>query len=360
MHFQILDRTNSNHETPLCLAVKGKHLECVKELCRRGADSNFLLLPGDQSLLHIAVSNNSVEILQVLLSGAAKSRINLRTKDEKGGVTPLHTAAYEGYLDCTEEILGMGADPGLRTKKGDTPLHLAARAGHVHIVHLLIRHDPTSMESRNSDGWNPLHIAAAEGNTACAKEMIVHGADMSATIDYEAGERTAIDIIGSSIPKSAEFLEETFNEFVEVIKGPINDPDCEILMNYEVLIPSGENEKQLRVIGALMNCGRQTITDRIMLHPLVETFLYLKWNKYKFFFIFVMMLYLVLTLSLTTIAHLTFVEKNITNLHKAVSIFARVMLLSVLIPIIFVVSTRSYLLFTKRFGNCRPILTTNY
>lgn len=333
---RVLERTNSSYETPLCLAVKMSEVECVKLLCKQGADSNFLLLPGDQSLLHLAVMNDSVEILQCLLAGAGKTRINLKNKEEKGGLTPLHIAAKEGHTDCAEELLGMGADSRLTTKSGDYALHLACREGHIGVVRLLIKQDPGLFELRNADGWNPLHVAAAATNADCVREMVLHGADLAASIKVEIAEKTGIDIICSSIPKSAEFLEDILNDHLEVLKGPVNSPDCEIILNFDVLMPHGEDEKQLKVIGAIMNSGRRTMQERLMLHPLIECFLHLKWKRFNCLFIFMMVLYLILTLAITTLAHITFIEKTRTTLTQVVAIISRVVLCTVLVPIFFV------------------------
>jgi ankyrin repeat protein len=43
----------------------------------------------------------------------------------KNGVTPLHTAAYNGHVDIVKLLLEHGADPTVRNKDGDTPLDVA-------------------------------------------------------------------------------------------------------------------------------------------------------------------------------------------------------------------------------------------
>ncbi|MGC9105409.1 MAG: ankyrin repeat domain-containing protein [Thermoprotei archaeon] len=48
--------------------------------------------------------------------------VNIRDKD---GNTPLHLAAWYGYLDIVKFLVEHGADVNARNAEGNTPLHLA-------------------------------------------------------------------------------------------------------------------------------------------------------------------------------------------------------------------------------------------
>ena len=76
--------------SPLHIAVRQGHLDCVKLLIRAGADVNSV---------------------------------------NAGKHTPLHEAAYRGYDDITSELLLRGADPHAASNQKRTPLHEACRQG---------------------------------------------------------------------------------------------------------------------------------------------------------------------------------------------------------------------------------------
>ena len=53
--------------------------------------------------------------------------------------TALHAAADRGRLESLRHLLGMRADPNLRTASGATALSLASRSGHLDCVQALLQ-----------------------------------------------------------------------------------------------------------------------------------------------------------------------------------------------------------------------------
>lgn len=54
------------------------------------------------------------------------------------GLTALHLAAKEGFVDIVEELISRGAHIDAPTRKGNTPLHISSLAGHLEVVRLLL------------------------------------------------------------------------------------------------------------------------------------------------------------------------------------------------------------------------------
>ena len=86
---------------------------------------------------------------------AAGADPGARTKD---GETPLHMAASTGHADAIGALFKAGADPGARDRDGETPLHEAALFGNADAIGALLKAgaDPGA---RDKDGFTPLHRA---------------------------------------------------------------------------------------------------------------------------------------------------------------------------------------------------------
>jgi len=91
-------------------------------------------------------------VVEALLRAGADPRTAGR-----GGVTPLHRAAYACATDVARLLLSYGADAGVPDTTGVTPLMVAAARGCVSMVHLLWE----GQESSAPCGWGRLHRAAA-------------------------------------------------------------------------------------------------------------------------------------------------------------------------------------------------------
>lgn len=72
-----------------------------------------------------------------------------------------------------------------------------------------------------------------------------------------------------------------FDASIKVNEHEIGDVDCEIKMDFRLLVPNakrGETELLL----AFIEVGQK----RVLKHPLCETFLFLKWHRIRKFFLF--------------------------------------------------------------------------
>ncbi|XP_066178479.1 ankyrin repeat and SOCS box protein 18 [Sylvia atricapilla] len=202
--------------SPLCLAARHGHPDCLRHLLRRGADPN--LAPGGQGPLHHACQGGHSHCLELLLE--YKADPNLRSDE---GTAPLHLCTSPGSLRCARLLLMHGAAVELPSEAGgDRALHVAARhrlCGHAglylrrraHVdarnargetaLGVLCRQPPgpgddslqlfrllaahgADLEARD-EGWRrPLHRACAAANAGLARLLLGHGADANA-IDYD-------------------------------------------------------------------------------------------------------------------------------------------------------------------------------
>ena len=57
---------------------------------------------------------------------------------EAAGNTPLHSAAYEGWLEGVELLLGLGAKIDASNNAGDRPYHWAENMGHKEVMEFIV------------------------------------------------------------------------------------------------------------------------------------------------------------------------------------------------------------------------------
>jgi hypothetical protein len=115
----------------LFAAVKAGDLKRASEAITHGADVNGAG-KGGMSPLHLAAFKGEREMAGLLLDHGAK----VDARDE-GGMTPLHAAAFEGKEGTADLLLRRGADPSARDSSGYTPLQYATTNGREDVAALL-------------------------------------------------------------------------------------------------------------------------------------------------------------------------------------------------------------------------------
>lgn len=123
---------------------------------------------------HIAASVGNLEMLQLLLSHDPKPDVNLQTNN---GSTPVHLATSKKNLDIVKELVKNGASVRTKDKKSQYPLHRAAAVGSLPLVEFLVKDGKSPLNSKDANGWTPLHHALAEGFGDVAVLLVKLGAD---------------------------------------------------------------------------------------------------------------------------------------------------------------------------------------
>ncbi|CAG8099807.1 unnamed protein product [Penicillium salamii] len=131
-------QTDWKRQTPLFTAAEEGREDIVEVLI--GCERVGLDIPNMQGTtpLGVAADKNHAGIVRQLLR--ASRPVDPNACDENGQ-TPLLNAAFYGYLDIVELLLGAaGIDPQLKNSEGKTPLEVALERGNQSIVQALRSH----------------------------------------------------------------------------------------------------------------------------------------------------------------------------------------------------------------------------
>ena len=171
-------------------AVKNRSVRTVELLIEWGADVNAMVT--DLSLLQLACSEQSTDIVRVLLQNGAN--VNLPWPID--GSTPLHMAGCTEFRSglirtttqplghktcgsCAAIVLEHGAEVNVGDDHGATPLHHAAFYDCQPLTTLLIN-SGANINSRNSGKEIPLHKAASYSSLDVIPILINAGSNIEA------------------------------------------------------------------------------------------------------------------------------------------------------------------------------------
>jgi ankyrin repeat protein len=193
--------------TRLHVAVDRNDPDAVRELLRGKAKVDAAARNG-KTPLHLAAAEGKLEVVRLLAeAGSALDR------KDKAGLAPVQLASREDHPEVVQFLAGRGcaipdvlvaASTGradlvqafLRadaaavkrtTKSGQTPLHLAARAGYAQVVGRVLA-GGLAVDARDGEGLTALHVAAAFGSNAVARELLRRKANVRAAIGESAVE----------------------------------------------------------------------------------------------------------------------------------------------------------------------------
>lgn len=282
-------------------------------------------------MFHVAAKKGHKDILELLLDydkAITNTMLNSLTGTEQGGFGPIHFAVLENHLECVELLLSKNADIRLRTAynsahyfalgKESTPLHIAAVRNHADIAKLLLKTDKTIIHEVNFMGWFPLHCACNQSSRDVIAILLREGANLGGYTDGpKKFRRTAIDMIINNISKPTQFLEEVFDSYISTNELNLQDPKCEVKIDYRILMPSECEMEQMKVIEALLKTGNRYGQKKLLVHPLLESFLHLKWRALLPFFYTIIAFYAIFVMSLTVFSISVFFYKD-TNEDKPV------------------------------------------
>ena len=251
---RILNAKDENGASLLHVAISNKSLEIIRYFIENGANVNEKD-KNNATPLHIAASNESLKIVEYLIENGAKVRVRdkvdttplhivldleiIKLLVQKGadvnaetfaGDTPLHSAINYSFQETKHYakikfLIATGADVDAKNKGGETPLMLAVRAGDLEAVRLLLDYN-ASTDIKNNLNQFPFTIALAHNQRGIAKFLIERNIDLD--------EESRAYLIKN--PKIATFLKK--EDLAYRLKSSINNRDFYLVKS---LVEEGVN-----------------------------------------------------------------------------------------------------------------------
>ena len=128
----------------------------------------------------------------------------------------------------------------------------------------------------DTDGNSPLFYATENNDREIIKELIMHGA----YIGHEA--------VINNIDK--ELFQEILDENIKC-SGNVNDKNCEIFIDHRFLIPPVEDDSRSLETTAVNLVAKISNLREFILHPVISSYLLLKWRKIDFIVYFNLLIY---------------------------------------------------------------------
>lgn len=158
---------DENGKTPLHAAAEKGHVEAIR--CLLNFDQGLAKMRDKNGFtaLHLAAKHNFADAALLLIE-LGQSNINCKTVSQ--GTTPGHLACENNSIAVLQLLISKGAN--LRTSDlcGETPLDKALHQGHTRITMLLLQCGVETIESEDRYGQTILHRACRHAN----KELVYY------------------------------------------------------------------------------------------------------------------------------------------------------------------------------------------
>ncbi|CAL4112530.1 unnamed protein product, partial [Meganyctiphanes norvegica] len=266
-----------------------------------------------KTLLQYACDRGHTEFVEELL----KNNADPLKEDMTTLNSPLLYASRKGYYKIIEHLTNSMKSTdkltdGLKQKdkKGETALHKIVKQeyktkedgrNYEKCFRILMNYrDYINVDEQDDFGNTALHYAVLWDDQSFVRHLLVNGAHWG--IVNNSGNIAIKNI-------KSELLEETLNDCIELKN---QDPDFqkfEIVLNYCMLVPSYLNKNT--ETDRLMYLSNLESHQSLLCHPIIDTFLFLKWQRIAPLYYLNIVTYAIYLATLTTyslIFHGTFKE----------------------------------------------------
>ncbi|CAI9107949.1 OLC1v1007445C1 [Oldenlandia corymbosa var. corymbosa] len=289
-------RDPETKQSAMTLSVESGNIDAVQALIQAGYELDCSV----DLFLHDAAAMERLDLLEILCLGYPD--LDLDLVDSKGR-TALHMAAIQGNLSMIRFLVSSGSDPDVVDCRGWTPLHYATEEGHVQVVEYLLNHSISAkytisrdgktaydialeeghsqlynmlylgdvlhsaarrgdiesiqaclaesggvanvdLNSRDQNGWTPLHRAAFKGKIECVKMLVSHGAQLD-IVDEIGYSPIHLAVEAGHMKIATYLLAHGAKSNLKSLKSVASDGKMDCFQNHPFLLNQYYQEKEI-------------------------------------------------------------------------------------------------------------------
>ncbi|EDW58890.2 LOW QUALITY PROTEIN: uncharacterized protein Dvir_GJ17169 [Drosophila virilis] len=275
-------------------------------------------------LLFESIKRGKHRALEAILN----TGININSKAQGEVTTPLELAIIWGNWRALEKLL---QHPELKLAPRSSLLNAVISrleqplddfCDHQRCFELLLASDRVDINEVDASGQVPLYYAVKYRNEKAVRTLLHHGAYI--------GTRSTFDELAIQ-DMSPELLEEHFDSCITTNAQKAGAQNFEIVINYMNLIrqqPAPAQSGKLRAsqledeMTPIAYIAKSKELRHLLQHPLISSFLFLKWHRLSVIFYVNFLLYTLFTASIITHTLLKFHESEHTALTALFGLFS--------------------------------------
>ncbi|CAL4093325.1 unnamed protein product [Meganyctiphanes norvegica] len=217
------------------------------------------------------LENNILKIVELIIENGIDVNVT-----NLAGESPVYLAAQNCLPKVAKKLLKSDADLTLITNLKNSVLHAACEANSYDCLKMFLETGKVNhlITKRNEKGKDPFHIAIDSSSTQCCESLLYNG-------DYlgykDSDGKTRCSLILEKIPNALELLNRVFDHHVYISQKSQDDPNFGIEFDYSAILRQHTEGLQCSLIPTLT----APQFNPLLKHPLIESFLFLKWNRLK-------------------------------------------------------------------------------
>ncbi|XP_066969921.1 transient receptor potential channel pyrexia-like [Macrobrachium rosenbergii] len=277
---------DSTQRTVLHLAAKSLNDKILSKLLDEKICQELLDATDNKgnSIMHAALSRleNEDGAVERIIRILFEEGLNVNSLNHQNE-SPLYLAARTGQDRALEFLLMLGADPRVLTSRKQSLLHAACRSGNASCLRSLLNTGNLYdfVTKADDDGKEPFDYALRSSSLDCC-ELLLSNGDHLTRKDKDGITRCSL--ILDYIPSAHELLKHTLDKSITLSDKAQHDPDFRISFDYSSLLAPVDDPKHCFQSSIISDLNSNSDSEMLLKHPLVESFLYRKWNRIKIFF----------------------------------------------------------------------------
>lgn len=332
-------------------------LEGVERIAEQNPDTLqelFTASENRETLLIAAVSKNLTHAVEKLLDLDAD--VNYYVTETMDTISPVKCACIRGHFQCLEILLKspeleINSAPLLPIVVRNLGQKTTDTTNYEECFQILLKHPSIDVNQLDVTHSSALHYAVKCNNSRAALRLLEKGAYIG--VKNKFNHLTISNI-------NPKVLEKHFDTCIATNGLRRSDDNFEIHIDYKnlVSVQSAHIENVADEMTAIEYISKSNDLKRLMMHPIIASFLSLKWNRLAFFFyinFFICLLYAVITVTYI-LAYYDYDEQSLVKDMMRIAMFLLTLYIAVREMYQFTFSPYAYLKSLENYLECSLVV----